>query len=90
MTTENYFKGIKHIVRVTTDDVDTTCEVCFEFIGKYQKTLGINKFATFVNHYIEAHNYKLLHIGTETSYETNSSVSSSPVLWHCTVAILGK
>lgn len=76
METENYYKGINHIIHVSTN-VITGCDYCSFAIG------GDN-FSESVNHYIEKHGYKLLHIGTETS----TDVDGKP--WHSSVAILGK
>jgi hypothetical protein len=36
-----------------------------------------------INHFIEAHGYRLLHVGTETSHDSNGNP------WHSTVAVLG-
>jgi len=77
MTQENYYKGIKHVVHISTD-VTKGCEHCSFLIG------GEN-FSESINHYIEQHGYKLLHVGTETIH--NQTDGSS---WHMTIAILGK
>jgi hypothetical protein len=74
MEKENY-KGIKHVVRISTNYSDK-CEHCNESFLE-------GSFAPAINHYIEKHDYKLLHIGTETEYfEGNNHFWS--------VAILGK
>lgn len=52
------YKGIKHVVQISTH-LEMSCEHCMTRIGgKY--------FTESINHYIEQHGYKLLHIGTET------------------------
>ena len=76
MESKNYYKGIDHVVHISTD-VFTGCIHCsFAIPG--------DDFASSVNHYIEKHGYKLLHIGTETRGDD----SGKP--WHSSVAILGK
>lgn len=66
--------GTKHIIRVDTN-ANSPCEFCSE------RAEG-QDFARGVNHYIEAHNCTLLHVGavTDRDYEGN--------LWQHTVAIL--
>jgi hypothetical protein len=76
MTTQNYFKEVQHVVYVSTN-IGTGCEHC-------QTTLGLERFAESINHYIEQHGYKLLHVGTETSHDDDGSP------WHSSVALLGK
>jgi hypothetical protein len=69
-------KDIDQIVKISTD-IGTGCKHCGE-------SIGLDRFEESVNHYIKAHNYKLLHVGQETTY----SQEGSP--WHSTVAVLGK
>lgn len=75
MTTQNYYEDVKHVVQISTDTM-TGCEHCNEKIGH-------ERFAESINHYIEQHGYKLLHVGTETTHGDEGP-------WHSTVAILGK
>lgn len=67
--------GTKHIIRVDTN-TSTACEFCTVRVGG-------EAFATGVNHYLDAHDCTLLHVGTVTDrdYEGN--------MWQHTVAILG-
>jgi hypothetical protein len=76
MTGENYYEGLTHIVHVSTD-IGTSCEQC-------STPIGLEDFAKSVNHHIEQHAYKVLHVGTETSHDMDGKV------WHSTVAVLGK
>ena len=76
MPTNSYYKGIGHVVYVSTT-IETGCEHCVSRIGGEQ-------FSESVNHYIKAHSYKLLHVGQESSHADEGS------LWHSTVAVLGK
>ena len=76
MPTENYYKSIKHVVQISTN-IGTGCEHC-------NTQIGLEKFPESINHYVEQHGYKLLHVGTETSDDTNGNP------WHSTVALLGK
>ena len=65
----------KHIVHIDTN-ISKGCEHCHFSIGG-------DRFAESVNHYIEEHGYKLLHIGQETTGD-----ASAP--WQTTVAVVGK
>jgi hypothetical protein len=69
-------RKIKHVVRVSTI-TETGCEHCTAFFG-------MDDFPKAVNHYIEKHGYALIHVGTET---TNDSEGRP---WHSTVALLCK
>lgn len=69
------YEGIKEVVHVSTD-VFMGCRYCDERVG--------GDIAPSINHYINAHGFKLLHVGTETSH----SDEGKP--WHSTVAVLGK
>lgn len=57
------------------------CEHCDRGVGLLSPES--KDIADAINHYIEAHGYKLLHVGTETSRDHEG------VLCHSTVAILG-
>ena len=76
MTTENYYKGIKHVVHISTN-IGTGCEHC-------TFKIGTDSFAESINHYIKEHGYILFHVGSETSHDMNGNP------WHSSVAILGK
>jgi len=76
MTKENNYKNINHIIHISTD-VSMGCEHCHFSVGG-------DRFAESVNHYIEQHGYGLLHVGTETTLGLND------VPWHNTVAVVGK
>jgi hypothetical protein len=76
MTTQNLYEGIRHVVRVTTDS-SASCEHC-------QEQMSMDRFPKLVNHYIERHGYRLLHVGTETTDDSKANP------WHTTIAILGK
>lgn len=66
----------KHVVHITTD-VSKGCEHC-------HFTIGSDRLAESINHYISEHGYKLLHVGQETT----SDQDGKP--WHTTAAVLGK
>jgi hypothetical protein len=76
MATENHYKNVKHVVYISTN-IGTGCDHC-------RTSIGLDKFAESTNHYIEQHGYKLLHVGTETGYDSDAKP------WHSTVAVLGK
>jgi hypothetical protein len=74
--TDHLFEGIKHVVHISSS-VGQACEHCNENIGS-------DRFAESVNHYIEKHSYRLLHVGTETDRDDEGHP------WQQTVAVLGK
>ena len=76
MLTPNYYSGVQHVVQISTN-IGTGCEHC-------STSIGLEEFAQSVNHYIEQHGYKLLHIGQETG----TDMDGKP--WHNTVAVLGR
>jgi len=68
------FAEVNHVVHISTN-IGTGCEHCSE-------SIGTDRFAESINHYINEHGYKLLHVGQETS-------EGSAGLWHHSVAVLG-
>ena len=76
MTLQEHYEGVQHVVYVSTS-IGTSCEHCNESVGH-------DRFPESVNHYINQHGYKLLHVGTETSYDSDGKP------WHSTIAVLGK
>ena len=75
MTSQNY-KDIKRVVYISSN-IGQSCEHCtFQIDGV--------KLAESINHYIEHHGYKILHVGTETTHS-----DATEGLWHSTVAVLG-
>lgn len=68
--------GVKRVVHISTG-IGEGCKHCTERIGT-------DRFAESVNHYIEKHGYKLLHVGTESDRYTEGEVA------YMTVAVLGK
>jgi hypothetical protein len=65
------------VVQVSTN-IGEACKEC----GAGQ--FGMENFTTGVNHYLQAHDYTLLHVGTETGRDFEGHI------WHSTVAVLGK
>lgn len=76
MTTQNIYEGIVHVVYISTN-IGESCKHCSEWVGT-------DRFAESVNHYIEKHKYRLLHVGSEC----DSDSEGKPC--HHTVAVLGK
>jgi len=76
MTTHNYYEGINHVVHINSDE-SKGCEHCGFRIGPHN-------LAESINHYINDHGYKLLHVGQESS---NDSMGNP---FQLTVALLGK
>lgn len=64
------------VVTVSTD-IGQKCNHCDFWIG-------LENFDASVNHYIEKHGYRLLHVGSQTSHAQEGG------LWHSTVAVLGR
>ena len=69
-------QAIAKIVHVSTN-VGRACEACRE------ASVGLDRFAAGVNHYLEVHGYVLLHVGTETDQDEEGRPA------HATVAVLG-
>jgi hypothetical protein len=69
------YKGISNVVHISTN-VQEGCKHC---------TFGIGgeSIAESINHYIQQHGYKLLHVGSESLPFTGESFTA-------TVAVLGK
>ncbi len=76
MESSNLYEGIGHVVHISTN-VTTGCEHC-------RHRIGGNEFAQSVNHYINEHGYRLLHVGSESSDDDEGR------LWNFTVAVLGQ
>ena len=76
MSTQSYYEGINHVIHVSTN-IGAGCEHC-------DISIGLEKFAASINHYIEQHGYKLLHVGAETT----DDLSGHP--WHGSDAVLGR
>lgn len=76
MTTKNNYEDINHVVHISTE-YGASCEHC-------NMRIGFDNFAESINHYIEKHGYRLLHVGTETSYVDDKGLKDN------SVAIVGK
>ena len=76
MASDNIYNGISHVIHISTD-ILKPCEHC-SFV------LKSDEFAESINHYIEQHGYRLLHIGTETGRDYEGKP------YHASVALLGK
>jgi hypothetical protein len=79
-STDHHYAEIRHCVYISTN-IGTGCEHCDYAIGALAR--GTDDLASSINHYIEQHAYRLLHVGTETSYDDHGKP------WHSTVAVLG-
>lgn len=69
------YADVQQVVHISTS-IGTGCKHCGE-------SIGLEQFAQSINHYIQAHGYKLLHVGQETEHG-----SEGP--WQSTVAVLGR
>ena len=76
MKGDQLYRGIKHVVYVSSNE-GAACEHCSE-------SVGLDRFAESINHYVEKHGYRILHVGTQTDRDDEG------LLWHHTVAVLGK
>jgi hypothetical protein len=72
---------VRHTVEVSSDSV-TPCEHCPDGPGS-EGGWGASVVSK-INHYIESHGYRLLHLGTETTMDGQGR------RWHNAVAILGR
>lgn len=73
-------ENVKRTVEISSN-IGQGCDHCDEWVGASMR--GNGGVATSINHYIEAHGYKLLHVGSQTSRDDEGKP------WHSTVAILG-
>lgn len=76
MQIENYYKDVKHVIHISTS-TNNNCKLC-------NTKMGADSFIDCINHYIKEHGYKILHVGPETSRDTEGHI------WNSSVAILGK
>lgn len=65
----------KHIIKLSTN-ISASCQVC----GKWQEAENID---IGVNHYLQEHNAKLLHVGAEAFVDEDGHTA------HQTVALIG-
>jgi hypothetical protein len=65
---------VRHVVHISTG-IGTGCKHCHH-------SIGLERFAESINHYIEAHGYRLLHVGQQTE-----GYSENP--YQTTVAVVG-
>ena len=70
--------SIETVARTTkvSTDVSGMCEHC-EF------SISSDDLPGAINHYISEHGYRLLHVGTETTHDSEHQP------WHTTIAVLG-
>jgi hypothetical protein len=66
--------GTERVVQISSA-IGERCKHCAQQIGT-------DRFAESINHYIQEHNYRLLHVGQQTE-----DGSDGP--WQTTVAVLG-
>ncbi len=71
--TENYYEGVKQVKQLTPENI-IRCEPC-DYLP--------NNLEEAINHYLSIHDYKLLHVGTQ------SSVHSTGEVVHDIAAVLG-
>jgi hypothetical protein len=63
MAEKNLYAGVRNVAYINSS-VLQKCEHCSEGIG-------LDRFSESINHYIQDHEYHLLHIGTETSQDAD-------------------
>lgn len=68
----------KHVVQVSSN-ISQSCQLCNRFFPVHETSI----LESQINHYIEEHGYRLLHVGTETDRGDDG-------LYHSTVGVLGK
>ena len=77
MTLTSPFDDIVHAVQVSTD-VHQLCQVCRAEVPSAEN------IANWINHYIDAHGYRLLHVGQQSTMDFEGKP------YQTTVAVLGK
>jgi hypothetical protein len=78
MKTQNIYDGVSRTIYLIVDGGLGHCEICQEPFSF--RDIDISKS---INHYIEKHNYRLLHVGQEDLKNDDG------VYVHHTVAIVG-
>jgi len=74
MATNEAIDQMQHVVHISTG-ISTGCKHC-------RTPIGGDRFAEAINHYIQEHRYRLLHVGQQTE-----DGSEGP--YQTTVAVLG-
>lgn len=76
---------VKHIKQIWSGCISGGCDHCDEGVQSNSSLMGSHDdyFANAVNHYVEKHGYRLLHVGQYTDHEVEGG------LWHGVTAILG-
>lgn len=69
-------EGVKHVSQISSAN-SHACDFCSEFIG------GEDRFEASVNHYLQAHGCVLLHVGQQTTFDSDYRP------WQTTIAIVG-
>ena len=70
-------ENVKRTAAVSTN-IGRGCEHCGASVGAFGDSI-----AESINHYIEEHGYRLLHVGPQTTHGSDGKP------WHMTVAVLG-
>ena len=78
MATQNYYEGISHTVYLSSN-IGKQCEHCNYSVGA-----PIRDVPDDINHYLDNHGYKLLHVGQEYSEDNEGKTI------HFTVAVVGR
>jgi hypothetical protein len=77
-------KDVTETIQISSN-ITGGCEIC-RGTGKISpQEMSSTDVAPRINHYIKAHGYRLLHVGTETHPNANDGSA-----WHSTVAVLGR
>ena len=63
MDTKKFYEGVEHVFNISTDVLES-CKHCEQMVGG-------SLFAESIYHYIEDHGYRLLHVGEETTRNTD-------------------
>ncbi|HGK7684486.1 TPA: hypothetical protein ACJ6XF_003052 [Legionella pneumophila] len=75
----NFYKDVTHVVYLSSNTAKSHCDDC-----KFSFNSNSDALDARINHYLKDHQYRILHIGTESE----NSLTGNP--WHNTVAVLGK
>lgn len=71
--------NIIEVMSLSTNSPLRTCPICDK-----NMYYGGDDLASNINHYLQTHQYRLLHVGQETTQDTDGNI------YHHTVAILGQ
>lgn len=77
-------QDIKNVIQIMSGIIDGGCDHCHDEIKSFPIMGVCDEYHTNkVNHYVQKHGYKILHVGQYTDTEVDGG------LWHGVIFVLG-